>query len=180
MAASNMVEGPYAIDFNDLAFDGSFTGCFMDSNGARVASTGPISSLATTQPFLVYVDPITLHLGGMGGHHSFHPPFLSIRARELVVSGAIPPTSAILKSLRAAWQDTRLDPLLMEIIHEYRQKIHDTMAVATLTVLFPELFSSTSGIISVPPSQKFESAIGDHVHAPYSPSLRSPHECGHT
>ena len=140
----------------------------MDSNGARVASTGPISSLTTTQPFLVYVDPITLHLGGMGDHHSFHPPFLSIRARELVVSGAIPPTSAILKSLRAAWQDTRLDILLMEIIHEYRQKVYDSMAVATLTVLFPELFSSTSGIISVPPTQKFESTIGDYVRDLYS------------
>ena len=57
LASSNMVEGPYASDFNGLAFDGSHTGCFMDSNGIRVASSGPINSLATTQPFLVYINP---------------------------------------------------------------------------------------------------------------------------
>ena len=129
-----MVEGPYAIDFNGLTFDGSYTGCFMDSNGVRVASTGHISSLATTQPFLVYINPYTLRLDGQGGHHGFHPPFLSIRARELVVSGTIPPTSSILKSLRTAWKETRLESLLMEIIHEYREKIHDTMAVGTLNM----------------------------------------------
>ena len=168
LAARNMVEGPYAIDFNGLAFDGSYTGCFMDSNGTRVASTGPISSLTTEQPFLVYIDPFTLHLGGLGGHHNLHPPFLSYRARELVVSGSVPPTSAILKSLRAAWQNTRLDALLMEILHDCREKIHDSMAVATLTVLFPELFSSTSGVISVPPIQNFESTIGDYVLDLYS------------
>jgi len=104
-----MIEGPYAIDFNGLAFDGSHTCCFMDSSGIRVASSGSINSLATTQPFLVYVDPATMHLGGRGGHNCTHPPFLSIRAREIVVSGAISPTSVILKLLRSAWSGTRLE-----------------------------------------------------------------------
>ena len=175
LASHNMTEGPYAIDFNGLAFDGSYTGAFMDSNGARVVSSGPINSLSTTQPFLVYINPMTMHLGGQGGYHTGHPPFFSIRARELITSGIISPTSAIIKLLKSAWEGTPLESRLMEILQELRASVHDSMAVATLTVLYPELFSSTSGIISVPPTQKFDSTIGDHVldlYAHYGSSNR--------
>ena len=84
------------------------------------------------------------------------------------MSGTIPPTSAILKLLKSTWTGTRLEPLLMKILHEYRESVHDTMALGTLNILFQELFSSTLGIISVPPTQKFASTIGEHVLDLYS------------
>ena len=110
LASHNMVEGPYAIDFNGFAFDGSYTGAFMDSNGVRVPASGPINSLSTTQPFLEYINPATMHLGGQGGHHGSHPPFFSIRARKLITSGIISPTSAIIKLLKDAWKASERYP----------------------------------------------------------------------